>query len=202
MPDSRGVIGAVIAIYFTKLNWTDPIVAIGLWVLPRTWTLLSDTTHILLQRIPRGFDLKAIRAAMGEVSCTTGVHDLHLWSVAGNDASLAAHVAVEGRGNAEIIRRALTEMLESRFAIHHPTIQTETELCGDGRACTNEGSIKIPGNRNDSIRLTVLESLYAIHQKSAGMRRTQVTVIRSQSAKTSTQFLHRLKMAYFYQLYQ
>ncbi len=61
----------------------------------------------------------------------TDVHDLHLWSVAGDDASLTAHVAVEDRGNAEAIRRALTEMLESRFAIHHATIQTETEPCWD-----------------------------------------------------------------------
>lgn len=133
MLGSLGVIGAAIAIYFTGLNWIDPIVAIaiGLWVLPRTWTLLRDTTHILLQGVPRGFDLNAIRAAMGEVSGVTGVHDLHLWSVAGDDASLTAHVAIADGGDGEAIRRALTGMLETRFAIHHVTIQTETEPCGD-----------------------------------------------------------------------
>lgn len=133
MLGSLGVIGAAIAIYFTRLNWIDPIVAIaiGLWVLPRTWTLLRDTTHILLQGVPRGFDLNAIRAAMGEVSGVTGVHDLHLWSVAGDDAALTAHVAIADGGDGEAIRRALTGMLETRFAIHHATIQTETEPCGD-----------------------------------------------------------------------
>ena len=133
MLGSLGVIGAAIAIYLTKLNWIDPIVAIaiGLWVLPRTWTLLRDTTHILLQGVPRGFDLNAIRAAMGGVSGVTGVHDLHLWSVAGDDASLTAHVAIADGGDGEAIRRALTGMLETRFAIHHATIQTETEPCGD-----------------------------------------------------------------------
>lgn len=133
MLGSLGVIGAAIAIYFTGLNWIDPVaaIAIGLWVLPRTWTLLSDTTHILLQGVPRGFDLNAIRAAMGEVSGVTGVHDLHLWSVAGDDASLTAHVAIADGGDGEAIRRALTGMLETRFAIHHATIQTETEPCGD-----------------------------------------------------------------------
>lgn len=133
MLGSLGVIAAAVAIYFTKFNWIDPIVAIaiGLWVLPRTWSLLSDTAHILLQGVPRGFDLKAIRTAMGEVAGVTGVHDLHLWSVAGDDASLTAHVAVEDDGKAEAIRRTLTEMLETRFNIHHATIQTETEPCGD-----------------------------------------------------------------------
>jgi Co/Zn/Cd efflux system component len=68
---------------------------------------------------------------MGEVSGVTGVHDLHLWSVAGDDASLTAHVAIADGGDGEAIRRALTGMLETRFAIHHATIQTETEPCGD-----------------------------------------------------------------------
>lgn len=133
MLGSLGVIAAAITIWLTGKTWIDPIVAIaiGLWVLPRTWTLLRDTTHILLQGVPRGFDLTAIRAAMGEVEGVTGVHDLHLWSVAGDDASLTAHVAIADSDKAEEIRRATTEMLESRFNIHHATIQTESEPCGD-----------------------------------------------------------------------
>ena len=130
---SLNVIGAAVAIYLTGYNWIDPIVAIGigLWVLPRTWVLLRDTTHILLQGVPRGFDLKAIRAAMNDVSGMAGVHDFHSWSVAGDDASLTAHVALADGADAETTRRALAEILENRFAIHHATIQTETEPCGD-----------------------------------------------------------------------
>ena len=133
MLGSLGVIAAAIAIWLTDKTWIDPIVAIaiGLWVLPRTWTLLRETTHILLQGVPRGFDLTAIRAAMGEVEGVAGVHDLHLWSVAGDDASLTAHVAIADSDKAEEIRRATTEMLESKFNIHHATIQTESEPCGD-----------------------------------------------------------------------
>jgi cobalt-zinc-cadmium efflux system protein len=119
-----------------RLNWIDPIVAIGigLWVLPRTWTsCLSDTTHILLQGVPRGFDLKAIRAAMGQVPGVTGVHDLHLWSVAGDDASLTAHVAViEGAGGSDPPSRSRDA--RSRFGIHHATIQTETSRAAMKRA--------------------------------------------------------------------
>jgi cobalt-zinc-cadmium efflux system protein len=71
---------------------------------------------------------------MGEVAGVTGVHDLHLWSVAGDDASLTAHVAVAEGRDAEAVRKALTEMLEARFAIHHATIQTESEPCGDAES--------------------------------------------------------------------
>jgi len=133
MLGSLGVIGAAIAIYFTGLNWIDPIVAIaiGLWVLPRTWILLRDTMHILLQGVPRGFDLKAIRTAMAEMQGVNGVHDLHLWSVAGDDASLTAHVAIDGGEDAEVVRRDVADMLAAQFAIHHVTIQTETVPCTD-----------------------------------------------------------------------
>lgn len=134
MLGSLGVIGAASAIYFTGLNWIDPIVAIaiGLWVLPRMWILLRDTTHILLQGVPRGFDLKAIRAAMAEVQGVNGVHYLHLWSVVDGDASLTAHVAIGGGEAAEAVRRAVTDVLKAQFAIHHVMIQTEAVPCTDG----------------------------------------------------------------------
>lgn len=133
MLGSLGVIGAALLIWATEWNWVDPIVAIaiGLWVLPRTWVLLRDTTHILLQGVPRGIDLDVVRAAMRAEPGVADVHDLHLWSVAGDDASLTAHVVVVDATGAEGVRAALAAMLEERFAIHHATIQTETAPCAD-----------------------------------------------------------------------
>ncbi len=136
MLGSLGVIAAAIAIWLTGKTWIDPIVAIaiGLWVLPRTWTLLRDTTHILLQGVPRGFDLETVRSAMLRVPGVAGVHDLHLWSVAGDDASLTAHLVLQPKAMGEDIRIAVAEMLEQNFKIHHATLQTETEPCGDAEA--------------------------------------------------------------------
>jgi cobalt-zinc-cadmium efflux system protein len=54
-----------------------------------------------------------------------------VWSVAGDDASLTAHIALADGADAEATRRAIAEMLESRFTIHHATIQTEIAPCGD-----------------------------------------------------------------------
>jgi cobalt-zinc-cadmium efflux system protein len=136
MLGSLGVIAAAVAIYFTNWSWIDPIVAIGigLWVLPRTWILLRDTTHILLQGVPRGMDLDAIRAAIGAVPGVAGVHDLHVWSVAGDDASLTAHIAIASGQDQTVVRKAVAELLEAQFKIHHSTLQTETESCGDEEA--------------------------------------------------------------------
>lgn len=131
MLGSLGVIAAAIAIWLTGKTWIDPIVAIaiGLWVLPRTWTLLRDTTHILLQGVPRNVDLDAIRAAIYSVHGVAGVHDLHVWTVAGDDISLTAHVAISNATNAQSALQAVTTILGEQFAIHHSTIQIETEPC-------------------------------------------------------------------------
>lgn len=136
MLGSLGVIGAAILIYFTNWSWIDPIVAIGigLWVLPRTWILLRDTTHILLQGVPRGMDLDVIRATISAVPGVVGVHDLHVWSVAGDDASLTAHVAIAADEDQTAVRKTIAAIIEARFKIRHSTLQTEIEPCGDEEA--------------------------------------------------------------------
>lgn len=131
MLGSIGVIGAAIAIYFTNWLWLDAIVAIaiGLWVLPRTWILLRDTTHILLQGVPRGIDLADVRRAVEAVDGVSGSHDLHLWSVAGDDRSLTVHVTLADGVDAETIRVAVAALLREQFGIDHATIQTELRPC-------------------------------------------------------------------------
>lgn len=129
MLGSIGVIGAAILIYVTGWSWVDPIVAIaiGLWVLPRTWILLRDTINILLQGVPRDMDLDAVRTAMREVPGVAGVHDLHLWSVAGDDMSLTAHIVVADEAAVQSARARVAAMLHDRYEIEHSTLQIETD---------------------------------------------------------------------------
>lgn len=135
MLGSPGVIGAAILIYFTNWSWVDPIVAIaiGLWVLPRTWILLRDTTNILLQGVPRGVDLAQVRASIADVDGVAEVHDLHLWSIAGSDLSLTAHVVLRPDSAADAVRLAVSEALHERFDISHATLQMEAhdEQCAE-----------------------------------------------------------------------
>lgn len=135
MLGSLGVIGAAVLIHFTGWSWVDPIVAIaiGLWVLPRTWILLRDTTNILLQGVPRGVDLEAVRQRMTRVTGVAEVHDLHLWSIAGSDMSLTAHAVFGPDSAPETVRLAISGMLREEFGISHATIQMEsgTGQCED-----------------------------------------------------------------------
>lgn len=136
MIGSIGVIGGAFAIRFTGWTWVDPLVAvgIGIWVLPRTWVLLRDTTNVLLESVPKGLDLAKVRSTIGEVQGVTSVHDLHIWSVSNDDISCTAHVTLAREVDATSVRRTVVATLQERFGIEHTTIQPETadENCGGG----------------------------------------------------------------------
>ena len=133
MLGSIGVIAGALTIMLTGWQWVDPVVAIGigLWVLPRTWTLLRDTTHILLEGVPRGLHLTDVRAAISGTPGVASTHDLHVWSMTSDDISASAHVELEDGADAEAVRLAVAAMLQERFDIEHATIQVEEEACED-----------------------------------------------------------------------
>lgn len=131
MVGSVGVIGGAVVIRFTGWAWVDPIVAIaiGFWVLPRTWVLLRDSTHILLEGAPSGVALAGVRRAIAETPGVAGVHDLHLWVSGADQASCTAHVVLAEGAEGEAVRTRVAQRLEADFDVHHVTIQTETAPC-------------------------------------------------------------------------
>jgi len=133
MLGSLGVLVAAVVITVTDWRWVDPIVAIaiGLWVLPRTWILLRDTTHILLEGAPRGVALSDVRAAILATPGVASLHDLHVWVSGADQASCTVHVVLAENADADAVRQAVGDMLEERFDLHHTTVQTEIEPCGD-----------------------------------------------------------------------
>lgn len=129
MIGSVGVILGALAIRFTGWTWVDPVVAvaIGLWVLPRTWILLRDTTNVLLEGVPAGLSLKEVRAAIGEVPGVQSLHDLHIWSVSNDEVSCTVHVVLAKDATAEPVRQTVMEVIKDHFDIGHVTIQTEAK---------------------------------------------------------------------------
>ena len=133
MLGSIGVIVGAVTIMLTGWQWIDPLVAIGigLWVLPRTWILLKDTTQILLEGVPSGIDLAELRAAIAATPGVAGVHDLHVWALTSDDHSLSTHVELTEGADFELVRSTVATMLHDRYQIEHATIQVEREACED-----------------------------------------------------------------------
>jgi cobalt-zinc-cadmium efflux system protein len=131
MLGSLGVIAAAVIIYFTQWVWVDAAVAagIGLWVVPRTWALLKESIHILLEGVPAGIRMDDLEKALLSVDGVCGVHDLHVWALSSGKNSLTVHLVLEQGSGEQAVLRAATEMLGERFLIRHVTVQIESVAC-------------------------------------------------------------------------
>ena len=129
MLGSVGVLGAAIVIKFTGWHVADPIIAvlIGLCVLPRTWTLLREAGQILMQGVPAGMDLEAVRTVMTAYPGVTAVHDLHAWALGSREPVLTAHVVIADTADADQVRQGLTRALSEQFDVGHATLQVERD---------------------------------------------------------------------------
>lgn len=131
MLGSLGVIAGALLIRFTGWAWVDPAiaVAIGLWVLPRTWVLLKESLIILLEGVPAGIVVSAVSEAVRKVPGVTGVHDLHVWALTSGKPSLTAHVVHDPELPHDALLEPLREMLAREFSIFHTTLQLEAVPC-------------------------------------------------------------------------
>ncbi|GAB3507280.1 cation diffusion facilitator family transporter [Pseudoxanthomonas daejeonensis] len=135
MLGSLAVIVAALVIRFTGWLWVDPLLAvmIGLWVLPRTWVLVREALNVLMEGVPPGVDLAAVRADLEAHAQVTGMHDLHVWALASRTPAMTAHVVLAEGAEGAAVRRELEQMLEQRHRIVHVTLQMEAageDHCG------------------------------------------------------------------------
>ena len=113
----------------TGWTWVDPAVglAIGLFILPRTWRLGAQALRILVQAAPPGTDLDAMRVELAGVGGVVDVHDLHVWTLTSDMEVASAHVMVaEGTDTHGVLDQARA-ILSDRYGIHHATLQVEPE---------------------------------------------------------------------------
>jgi cobalt-zinc-cadmium efflux system protein len=146
---SLGVITAALVIAFTGWFWVDPLVAalIGLWVLPRAWTLLRASSHVLLEGTPEHIVLEEVERALLESEGVAGVHELHVWSLGSASISLSAHVVMaDGQGQPQQLLAKLSDMLAARFEIHHTTLQLEHAPCPQAHAPHGFGPVASVGH--------------------------------------------------------
>jgi cobalt-zinc-cadmium efflux system protein len=99
-------------------------------VLPRTWTLLKQAGHILMQGVPEGMDVAAIRKRLIEMPAVQEVHDLHVWSLGTGQVVLTAHIVLAaGVPDPDTIQVELSRVIEQQFDIHDVTLQVERTSC-------------------------------------------------------------------------
>ena len=124
---SIGVMIAGVIMLTTGWYYADPIISagIGLFILPRTWSLLREAVGVLLEGVPTDVDLGRLRELIAATPGVEGVHDLHVWSLTSGSNALSAHiVASDGDRYADVLAR-VHERVTTEFPIAHATIQVE-----------------------------------------------------------------------------
>ena len=132
LSDALGSVGVLLAgliVVTTGWRLADPLIAaaIGLFILPRTWSLLRQATNILLEGTPTHVNLTEIESMMRTVHGVRQVHDLHVWTLTSGKYAMSGHAVVDDLAAGDRILRELHALLHERFEIDHTTIQLESE---------------------------------------------------------------------------
>lgn len=128
MLGSIAVIASALIIMLTGWTLADPIigVAIGLFIVPRTWALLTHAVNILLEGTPIGLDMPRLELTLKTVPGVIEVHDLHVWTITSGVDAMSAHLVVNDGADEQAALLIARTRLHEDFGIDHTTIQIET----------------------------------------------------------------------------
>ncbi|MEK4031980.1 cation diffusion facilitator family transporter [Methylocystis sp. IM3] len=126
---SLGVIIAAAIVMLTGWPLADPIIGagIGLFIIPRTWILLKQAVHILMEGTPPDVDIALLERKLAEIPDVTAVHDLHVWTITSGIDAMSCHLVVTDMAQARTVLLAANNVMKNDFRITHATIQIEDQ---------------------------------------------------------------------------
>ncbi len=129
MLGSLGVIVAAVVVMLTGWKLADPIIGagIGLFIVPRTWILLKQATHILMEGTPPEVDMVLLERKLLEIPGVSAVHDLHVWTITSGIDAMSCHLVVVDMIQARATLINAQEVMKSGFGLSHTTIQVEDQ---------------------------------------------------------------------------
>ena len=123
------IIAGALAIRWTGVTWVDPTIGIviGLMVLWSAVGILRESSHILLEGLPRNLRLESVAHAILEVQGVEEVHDIHIWTIGAELQALSCHVRIPDMHmeESEKVLCAIRDRLAEKFRITHTTVQFE-----------------------------------------------------------------------------
>jgi cobalt-zinc-cadmium efflux system protein len=126
---SVGVILGGVTIWLTGWFLIDPFLSAGIsvFIVWRTWALLTQAVHVLMEGVPTHLDAKEVGQAMAGVPGVRGIHDLHIWTITSGLDALSAHVVVPVGEDRDAVLGRLQSLLRDRWRIDHATLQIVEE---------------------------------------------------------------------------
>lgn len=128
---SFGVVVAGLVIIATGWHPIDSIVSvlIALGLIPRTWGLLMQCVHVLMEGSPDHIAMNELRNSMLSVPGVKELHDLHVWTITSGMDALSAHVLVGQGFRTQEVLDEIARVCQHEYNINHTTIQVEEIEC-------------------------------------------------------------------------
>jgi cobalt-zinc-cadmium efflux system protein len=123
------ILAGALAIRWSGALWLDP--ALGLviagFVLWSSIGILRESTHILLEGLPREMRLPEVARTILAVPGVQEVHDIHIWTLGPGHHALSCHLRIPDMHmeESEKILADVCTRLANTFGIHHTTVQFE-----------------------------------------------------------------------------
>ncbi len=123
------IVAGALAIRWTGATWVDPVIsiAIGGMVLWSGAGILRESSHILLEGLPRHMQLEEVAGALLRIEGVQEVHDIHIWTLGTELNAISCHVRIPDMHmeESEKILAQIREVLAKDFHVTHTTIQFE-----------------------------------------------------------------------------
>jgi cobalt-zinc-cadmium efflux system protein len=129
-----GVVLTGVAILYTGWRWLDPAIsiAIGILIAAATWRLLKESVGLAMDVVPPHIDPVAVEIYLASLPEVTAVHDLHIWAMSTTEVCLTAHIVTSRSTLDDEWLASARRELQTRFLIHHSTLQVERECLDHG----------------------------------------------------------------------
>jgi len=126
---SIGAISAALIMLTTGWAYADPILgaAVGVFILPRAWSLGRQALRVLLQAAPPHLDINELRTELEAIEGVVDVHDLHVWTLTSEMEVASLHLMTREETDAHDVLDQARVILRDRHHIGHATMQVEPE---------------------------------------------------------------------------
>jgi len=131
---SAAAIIAALAVYMFGWLYADPVLTLLIVaILGRgAYRVLKETTHILLEGVPKGIDLQAIKRGLTDkVDGVVQIHHVHAWGLTAEKPLLTLHALVQEGTGVQTVVEDIKAVLRETYRIDHSTIQIEIGPCPD-----------------------------------------------------------------------
>lgn len=138
--DALGSVAAILAglaILLFDAQWADPVVScvVSALIVFSAWRPLKEATGVLLQFAPERVSVEELQKELASLPGVRDVHELHVWTLDGNEAIATAHLVVAPGEDPHAVRLRAERMLHERHGVTHTTLQTEDD---DGGHCPQD----------------------------------------------------------------